>query len=87
MSTNTFVATWDSTPVASDVGYNAFQRALLRFIESRTVFVVRKSKKEAFLFDDRKKGLFERKQLSLKSDPDLGQKGKLMDFQVLSVLR
>jgi chromodomain-helicase-DNA-binding protein 4 len=66
----------------SDAGYNPFQRALRRFIESRTVLVARKSRSEAIRFDDRKKGLFEQKQLSLKSDPDLGQKGKLMEFQV-----
>ncbi|KAF8497997.1 hypothetical protein JB92DRAFT_2985471 [Gautieria morchelliformis] len=78
-------ATWDSTPVPSDPGYNPFQRALRRFVESRTVLVARKSRSEAIRFDNRKKGLFEQKNISLKSDPNLGQEGKLMEFQLTGV--
>ncbi|KAF8578409.1 hypothetical protein K439DRAFT_1663741 [Ramaria rubella] len=78
-------ATWDSPPVPTDDGYPAFLHACQRFIDSRTVFVPKKDKKAIKQFDDRPMQMFQQKQLLLKSDPELGQQGKLMDFQLTGV--
>lgn len=75
-------ATWDSPPGPSQAGYAAFEHAFQRFVDSRRLFVPKKDKKAARTFDNRSKSLFEQKQLALQTDPDLGQEGKLMDFQV-----
>jgi hypothetical protein len=76
------VATWDSPPGPKDPGYAAFETAFQRFLDSRTIFVRKKDKKAAKEFDARPKNLFEQKHLALTTDPDLGQEGKLMPFQV-----
>ncbi|KAF8519115.1 P-loop containing nucleoside triphosphate hydrolase protein [Hysterangium stoloniferum] len=78
-------ATWDSPPAPEDPSYAAFEKAFQRFLDSREVFVVKKDKKAAKEFDLRPKHLFEQRHLALTTDPDSGQEGKLMPFQLIGV--
>lgn len=76
------IATWDVPPRASEPGYGEFRQAFERFLQARQVSIAKKSTKDAQAFDNRPRAAFERKKLALTANPELGQKGKLMDFQV-----
>lgn len=77
-----FKATWDAPPLPSEPGYVEFEQAFKRFLEARKVFIVKKSRKDTVAFDNRPKAAFDRRELALTADPELGQEGKLMEFQV-----
>ncbi|GJJ09860.1 hypothetical protein Clacol_004084 [Clathrus columnatus] len=78
-------ATWDVPPLPSDPGYSEFKKAFKSFLEARQVLIAKKSKKEAVTFDNRPKAAFDSKKLALTADPNLGQEGKLLDFQLTGV--
>jgi hypothetical protein len=82
----TYVGSWDTPPRSGEFGYQSFQNAFRRFLQSRNVWISRRSKQDAKAFDDRKEGS---RPFVFKGTPDLGQSPdlKLMPFQVcLSVL-
>ena len=72
---------WDTPPRPGEFGFQSFQNAFRRFLESRKVWILRRNKQDAKVFDDRKKGTSSIKieeTLPLGQSPDL----KLMPFQV-----
>ena len=77
----TYVGSWDTPPRSGEFGFQSFQSAFKRFLNSRTVWIPRRNKQAANAFDDRKKGSHP---FSIKRTPDLGQSPdlKLMPFQV-----
>jgi hypothetical protein len=79
------IATWDSPPRQGEPGYSAFKLAFERFLDSRSVHIMIRSKKQIEAFENRPKNEF-RQRHALKHDlqPDLGQQEqlKLMPFQV-----
>jgi len=79
----TYLGSWDTPPRPGEFGFQSFQNAFKRFLESRTVWIRRRNRQEAKAFDDRKK---ESCPFVLKGTPNLGQSPelKLMPFQVRS---
>uniref|UniRef100_A0A8H7YAC3 Chromatin remodeling factor mit1 n=1 Tax=Psilocybe cubensis TaxID=181762 RepID=A0A8H7YAC3_PSICU len=77
-------ATWDSPPKIGEKGYDAFQTAFKRFIDSQSVEVPKHSKKYLETFDTRKSDAYKKYWLHDASKLDLGQDSrlKLMPFQV-----
>ena len=82
---STHVATWDSPPRFGEPGYSAFKVAFERFLDSRKVHIVLRSKKQIEAFENRRKNEY-RQRYALKEGGqlDLGQQSqlKLMPFQV-----
>ena len=82
---STYVATWDSPPRLGEPGYSAFKVAFERFLESRKVHIMLRSKKEIEAFENRRKNEY-RQRYALKEGGqlDVGQQSqlKLMPFQV-----
>ncbi|KAJ6574934.1 hypothetical protein B0H19DRAFT_1371843 [Mycena capillaripes] len=74
-------ATWDSPPRQNDPGYSAFQTALRRFIESRTVYIPDRRNPAKH---DRAHDGYAKHRIEEAAELDLGQDPafKLMDFQV-----
>jgi chromodomain-helicase-DNA-binding protein 4 len=81
-------ATWDSPPRPEDAGYQSFQTAMKRFIESRDIIVPKKSKAWCQALDKRPKDASRKHLLKDASHLDLGQRPdlKLMPFQACSHL-
>jgi len=77
----TYVGSWDTPPQPGEFGYQSFQKALNRFLTSRSVLIPRRNKQDAKNFDGREKGECT---ITVKGTPDLGQNSdlKLMPFQV-----
>jgi chromodomain-helicase-DNA-binding protein 4 len=79
------IATWDSPPRQGEPGYSAFKLAFERFLDSRSVHIKIRGKKQIEAFENRPKNEFRQKH-ALKHDlqPNLGQQEqlKLMPFQV-----
>lgn len=79
------VASWDSPPQKTDTTYPAFETALSRYINSRTVHVPKLKAHEIIAYEKRPKDEYKRKYALMDAaDLDLGQKPelKLMPFQV-----
>ncbi|SJL05568.1 uncharacterized protein ARMOST_08931 [Armillaria ostoyae] len=78
-------ASWDSPPQKTDTTYPAFETALSRYINSRTVHVPKLKAHEITAYENRPKDEYKRKYALMDAaDLDLGQKPelKLMPFQV-----
>lgn len=77
----TRVGSWDTPPRPGEFGYQPFQNAFKRLLNSRAVQIPRRNKRQAKEFDDRSKGDYS---LDIEGTPDLGQSPdlKLMPFQV-----
>ncbi|KAH7910697.1 hypothetical protein BJ138DRAFT_1064605 [Hygrophoropsis aurantiaca] len=76
-------ATWDSPPRKGEPGYQAFEDAFHRFIDSRKVFIS-KSAKDVETLENRSKDGYGRFAIRKDAQPVLGQNSqlKLMDFQI-----
>ncbi|KAA1471579.1 hypothetical protein DENSPDRAFT_799677 [Dentipellis sp. KUC8613] len=79
-------ATWDSPPRKGEPGYSAFQAAFKRLVASQHVNILKHTREEYRIFDDRPKGGYRSKALDRdkQEQPELGQSDqlKLMDFQI-----
>ncbi|KAG7450689.1 uncharacterized protein BT62DRAFT_985010 [Guyanagaster necrorhizus] len=78
-------ASWDSPPQKTDITYQAFESALSRYINSRTVQVPKLKAHEISAYENRPKDEYKRKYALLDAaDLNLGQQPelKLMPFQV-----
>jgi hypothetical protein len=77
-------ATWDAPPKPDDPGYPAFEKAFQQYLDSRDVHITIRNKQSGKQFDIRRKRDWVN--VKLNKDPELGQQGKLMDFQVCPCL-